>query len=116
MREVLSSLGWLLPTGPGAFAHIFIIFARTSYSACLFLPLAFPVLYQKEKDPTTSQPEALLKWGEVGGAELIFVTNITNYICGQKIVMWRNFGEIWGNFEKFWEILPQFTRFHVEKN
>ena len=24
-------------------------------------------------------------------AELIFVTNITNYICGEKIVMWRNF-------------------------
>ena len=48
--------------------------------------------------------------------ELIFVTNIINYICGEKIVMWRNFGEIWGNFEKFWEILPQFTRFHVEKN
>ena len=42
-------------------------------------------------------------------AQLIFVTNITNYICGEKIVMWRN-------FVKFWEILPQFTRFHVEKN
>ena len=41
--------------------------------------------------------------------ELIFVTNVTNYICGEKIVVWRNFG-------KFWEILPQFTRFHVEKN
>jgi len=27
-----------------------------------------------------------------------------------------NFREILGNFEKFWEILPQFTRFHVEKN
>ena len=26
-------------------------------------------------------------------AELIFVTNITNYICGEKIVMWRNFGK-----------------------
>ena len=25
-------------------------------------------------------------------------------------------GEIMGNFENFWEILPQFTRFHVEKN
>jgi len=55
--------------------------------------------------------------------ELIFVTNITNHICGEKIVMrgnfgkiWGNFGEILGNFEKFWEILPQFTRFHVEKN
>ena len=41
--------------------------------------------------------------------ELIFVTNITNYICGEKIVIWRNIGKIW-------EILPQFTRFHVEKN
>ena len=52
-------------------------------------------------------------------AELIFVKNITNYICGEKIVMWRNFGEILGNFGKFenvWKILPQFTRFHVEKN
>ena len=26
-----------------------------------------------------------------------------------------NFGEILGQFEKFWEILPQFTRYHVEK-
>ena len=58
--------------------------------------------------------------------ELIFVTNITNYICEEEIVMWRNFGkfsgkfgkflEILGNIEKFWEILPHFTRFHVEKN
>ena len=23
--------------------------------------------------------------------ELIFVTNITNYICGEKTVLWRNF-------------------------
>ena len=40
--------------------------------------------------------------------ELIFVTNIKNYICGEKIVMWRNFGkffwEILGNFGKCWEI------------
>ena len=50
------------------------------------------------------------------GTELIFVTNITNYICGEKIVMWRNFGEILRNFGKFWEVLPQSTRFHVEKN
>ena len=65
-------------------------------------------------------------------ADLIFVTNITNYICGEEIVMWRNFSfaclkivgkmkispheEILGNFENFWEILPQFMRFHVEKN
>ena len=31
-------------------------------------------------------------------AELIFVTNITNYIGEKKIVMWRNFGEILGGF------------------
>ena len=43
------------------------------------------------------------------GSELIYVTNITNHICGEKIVMWRKFGKIW-------EILPQYTRFHVEKN
>ena len=52
--------------------------------------------------------------------ELISVTNITNYICGEKIVMWRNFGEILGNFEKFCEILEDFakknTHFRVEKN
>ena len=49
-------------------------------------------------------------------AELIFVTNITNYISGEKIVMWRNFGKFWKIIEKFWEILRDFTRFHVEKN
>ena len=56
-------------------------------------------------------------------SELIFVTDITNYIRGEKIVMWRNFGKcwkifgkFWRNFGKFWKILPQFTRFHVEKN
>ena len=27
----------------------------------------------------------------------------------------ENFGDILGNFEKFWEILPQFMRFNVEK-
>ena len=48
--------------------------------------------------------------------ELILVTNITNNICREKIVTWRNFGEILGNFGKIWEILPQFMRFHVEKN
>ena len=31
-------------------------------------------------------------------AELIFVTNITNYICGEKIVMWRNVGKFWRHF------------------
>ena len=64
--------------------------------------------------------------GDSTQPELIFVTNITNYICGEKKLMWRNFGEILGNFEKFWEILrnfgkfreilPQFRHFHVEKN
>ena len=47
-------------------------------------------------------------------AELIFVKNITNYICGEKIVMWRNFGKSWEtlrNFGKFWEILRSFGRF-----
>ena len=58
--------------------------------------------------------------------ELIFVTNITNYIRGEKIFhvekfqlsMYDNYGEI-ETLEKFgknWEILPQFTRFHVKKN
>ena len=57
---------------------------------------------------------------------LIIVTNITNYIRGEKIVIWRIFGKLWeilekiweisGDFEKFWKILPQFTRFHGEKN
>ena len=44
--------------------------------------------------------------------ELIFVTNITNYILGEKIVMWRKIGKFWKksweilrNFGKFWEIL-----------
>ena len=56
-------------------------------------------------------------------ADLIFVTNITNIISGEKIARQRNFGKfrkdygrILGNFEKFWEILPQFTLSHVEKN
>ena len=30
-------------------------------------------------------------------------------------VMWRNFGIFWRNIGKSWEILPQFTRFHVKK-
>ena len=41
----------------------------------------------------------ILCWGDLSPlrnlsirAELIFVTNITNHICGEKIVMWRNFG------------------------
>ena len=49
-------------------------------------------------------------------AELIFVTNITNYIGEKKIVMWRNFGKFWrnlGNFEKFWEILGGFATIYA---
>ena len=45
--------------------------------------------------------------------ELIFVTNITNYICGEKIVMWRNFGEVFGNFGIFWEILGGFATIYA---
>ena len=43
--------------------------------------------------------------GMQGGTnpELIFVKKITYYICGKNC-----------HAEKFWEILPQFTRFHVE--
>ena len=43
--------------------------------------------------------------------ELIFVTNITNYICEEKIVMWRNFGKFLEILEKFWEILGHFKKF-----
>ena len=56
-------------------------------------------------------------------AELIFVTNITNYNCGEKIVMWRNFGKNWEILEKYWAILGIFEKFgrfchnvRVEKN
>ena len=38
--------------------------------------------------------------------ELIFVTNITNYICGEKI-------DILGNFEKYWEILGDFATIYA---
>ena len=59
--------------------------------------------------------------------DLLFVTNITNYIRGEKIVMWRNFsfqcmtivGKFWEylkDFGKCWEVLPQFMRFYVENN
>ena len=44
-------------------------------------------------------------------AELIFFTNITNYILGEKIVMWRNFGkfcEVLRNFGKFCNIFRTF--------
>ena len=56
--------------------------------------------------------------------ELIFVTNITNYISGEKIAMWRNFSfpcmTIVGKlkisppvekFGNFWEILRNFGKF-----
>ena len=42
---------------------------------------------------------------------LIFVKNIPNYICGEKIVMWRNLGKIWEILEKFWEILGDLRAF-----
>ena len=51
--------------------------------------------------------------------ELIFVTN---YICGEKLScgeIWGKLGKVgklWEVLENFWEILPQFTRFHVERN
>ena len=38
-------------------------------------------------------------------AELIFVTNITNYICGEKLATWRNFGK----FGKFWEFFENIS-------
>ena len=50
--------------------------------------------------------------------ELIFVTDITVYICGEKIVMWRNFGflyriwTIYGVLSKFMLFLLQI---YVEK-
>ena len=56
---------------------------------------------------------------EIPKPELIFVTNITNYICGEKIVMWKNLGKNWkfwenlGNFEKFWEILGDFATIYA---
>ena len=43
-------------------------------------------------------------------AELIFVTNITNYVCWEKSVMWRNFRFLW----RIWTIygvLSKFMRF-----
>ena len=59
--------------------------------------------------------------------DLLFVTNITIHIHGEKIVMWRNFSlqcltivgkflEYLKDFGKCWEVLPQFTRFYVENN
>ena len=39
--------------------------------------------------------------------ELISVTNITNYICGEKMGMWGYFGKFWEKIENFLEILPQ---------
>ena len=42
--------------------------------------------------------------------ELISVTNITNYICGEKIIMWRNFGK----FSEFCHNLPAFMWRKIE--
>ena len=55
-------------------------------------------------------------------ADLIFVTNITNYIRGEKIVMWRNFSfpcmtivgkflHMWRNFSKIDGVSMQFMVF-----
>ena len=43
--------------------------------------------------------------------ELIFVTNIINYICGEKIVMWRNFRKMWEILGNFGEILGNVGKF-----
>ena len=47
--------------------------------------------------------EAISKvlWRRRLNTEPIFVTNVTNYIRGEKIAMWRNFGEFLGIFGKF---------------
>ena len=72
-----------------------------------------PILPRVSPDPViggeiTERTEKRRRRSQNHGAqstvELIFVTNITNYICGQKIVMWRNFGkfgEVLGGFWKF---------------
>ena len=49
----------------------------------------YPHPYQRHK--ALSNRMNFLKVKKGGGVtELIFVTNITNYICGEKSVMWRN--------------------------
>ena len=56
--------------------------------------------------------------------DLLFVTNITNYIRGEKIAMWSfqcmtivgKFWEYLKDFGKCWEVMSQFTRFYVENN
>ena len=48
------------------------------------------------------------------GSELIFVTNITNYIRGEKIVIWRNFGYILGNLGNFCRNLGAFMWRKIE--
>ena len=46
-----------------------------------------------------------MKWDTVYPVH-IFVTNITNYICGEKIVMW-------GYFEKKWEFFRDFATIYA---
>ena len=68
-------------------------------------------------DPTLKRHQGKDAFWQPVRSELIFVTNITNYICGEKIVMWRNFIfqcmtivgklKISPHVEKFREILPQ---------
>ena len=51
----------------------------------------------------------LVDWLVMIWTELIFVTNITNYICGEKI----SCGEILGIFEKFLEIFGDFATIYA---
>ena len=56
----------------------------------------------------------------VSGGEGDWLCNVRAHICHKyhKLYFWRkncHVKKFLRNFEKFWEILPQFTRFHVEK-
>ena len=51
--------------------------------------------------------------------ELIFFTNITNYICGEKNVMWRNFSflyRIWTIYGVLLKFMSFLFQIYVEKN
>ena len=43
------------------------------------------------QDPDSAFAKVFVKVFVKSFAELIFVTDITDYICGEKSVMWRNF-------------------------
>ena len=52
-------------------------------------------------------------------SDFIFVTNITNYICGEKTVMWRNFSflyRIWTIYGVLSKFMLFLFRLYVEKN